>query len=189
MGDPWFNNNNKWVVFGITFIVGLFLGWLITQIWPVSNNGNGKWSTYTKDSVGKISFTVTGDTSAIVTSELFGPHSKSVWVQQAGSTIHIPYFGATAPNTDHKCGAEPYVFWVLPAGSYEVYASSDFGQLCNSPLRTTPYTLFPDVFSSIMTVVLPGSGLGPRQVKTDSYRLQTGHDGDETHITIVMQSN
>src|SRR5579864_8875239 len=115
---PWFQNT--WVVAGISFIVGLLLGWMITQWTQVSNNGNGKWSTYTKDSVGKITVNVPAGTNGIVTSEIFGPHSKSVLVQQAGLPAHIPYYGATGTTTDYVCGAEPYVAWVLPPGNYEV---------------------------------------------------------------------
>jgi len=182
---PWFQNN--WFIGGITFIVGLLAGWLITQWVLQPNNGNGKWSTYTKDSVGKITLTVQANTNGVITSELFGPNSKSVWVQQVGSSLHIPYFGATPPNTDHTCNAEPFVGWVLPPGNYEVYISSSAGP-CSPTHPTTPYPNMPSVYSSMMTIVLPGSGLGPRQIQTDSYRFQTGSAGDETHITVVMQS-
>lgn len=167
-----------------TFILGILVGLGIGYwLWHGTDT---RISSYNS---GKIYFTVPAGDTAIVTSQLFNGEKlhyyKAVRIQKNGYGTVSTSDPTIMPFHSSASGMLITPRWILPAGSYTIFPIYDINYdyaTEPSPPTSTTY-LFPPVTGSVDGTYETGwTGIG------DVYDFITGH-GDETKLTIVMQSD
>ena len=184
------------IVGGISFAVGLFLGWIIFYHIPTSP-GVPLISKYQVSQgppiVARIQFTVPANCQAIVTSQLIGHAvNKAVDVKQNGIGTALPISASTPAlppgSTAHTCASgsdNSTAAWQVFPGSYSINPYALFGTECNGTPPTSTYEFPPASQDGGITYILMPNGT-MKACKTDIYRFLCPGTGDETRLTIIL---